>query len=112
VKWSYVYALICPNTYRVRYVGRTAYPVRRMQEHCIGPGNDLLRAWVRELQGSEQLPILRIIERCEPEREKEIEAFWIAHYTSRYTDIVNAHYVGSHRAKREFDLSQWDPWID
>lgn len=77
-----IYAIVCPETGDVVYIGQSANIERRFAAHMAGAGGGGLglakRKWVLELRNRGLAPELRILERCPPSTDmKERERHYI-----------------------------------
>lgn len=89
-----IYALCEPDTGAVRYVGRTAYPVnsrlsRHIQEALHSSRNRPVHSWIATLAKQGQRPAIMILEECNPDASRELEAHWIALCIDRGDNILN-----------------------
>lgn len=93
-----IYALICPMSGKVRYVGKTAMQLgRRLSSHIMGctSGRDKhLRknVWLSEILAEDLIPGIAILERVPAEECWEsVERRWISHYrTILGEELLNA----------------------
>jgi group I intron endonuclease len=81
---TYIYILKHPETFEVKYVGKTNNTKRRFAQHkskkCLEKtGSKKLASWVLKLISNNLLPIMEIIEECE-DNWAEREKYWIAYY--------------------------------
>ena len=102
MKWSYVYALTCPITKQVRYIGQSVNPSLRYEQHLSAPGNPAMYDWLDELKASGLRPGLRIIERCAIDTVSDIEMFWIHHHLALSSGMINARYTKSGKVNTEY----------
>jgi group I intron endonuclease len=82
---TYIYTLKHPETFEVRYVGKTNNIKRRFAQHkskkCLEKtGSKKLAAWIMKLLSINLTPIMEIIEECE-ENWVEREKCWISYYS-------------------------------
>lgn len=93
-----IYALLCPASGDVRYVGKTAMALaRRLASHIMGcsAGRDKRQAknvWLQEILSADLIPAIKILERVEDgECWEAAERKWIAHYrTLLGSELLNA----------------------
>lgn len=80
---SYIYSLSCPDTYSVKYVGKSRNPAYRLRKHIEeskrGVNTKKCR-WILGLIKNGKYPILNIEEITDTENEN----FWEKHYISLY----------------------------
>lgn len=79
-----IYALKCPKTLRVRYVGYTRQAIeKRLMNHVSDArcGRQQARCdWIRKLLSQGTLPIIAILEICEHFNWQDRERYWIAEF--------------------------------
>ena len=86
-----IYALVCPETGRVRYVGKANDPRQRLAGHL----KDSLRknlpvnCWIRSLAARGLGPRMEILEVVPFERWAEAERRWIAKYRAESAGMLN-----------------------
>ena len=81
----YIYALKCPKTNVIKYIGKSHVPKRRYIEHLSKSRSDKCKSiplyeWINELLSSNLKPVLEILEECESEIWKKKEKEWIAKF--------------------------------
>jgi len=85
-----IYALLCPDTRAVRYIGKANDPARRLKTHI----RDARRRrtpvylWLRRLHAEGKAPILEIIETCPPADWPARERHWIETYRQREDGLM------------------------
>lgn len=80
-----IYALLCPDTRAVRYIGKADDPYRRLKSH-MSEAPRLRRPvnlWLRRLRSDGKVPILEIIETCPAAAWPDRERHWIETYRQR-----------------------------
>lgn len=88
---TYIYSLTDPNTFLVRYVGKSNKPKRRLCSH-ITRSKELknhIGNWVRSLLNKGQKPILNILEKVDESVWQEAERKWIKYYRDLGNDLTN-----------------------
>lgn len=72
---SGIYALCCPDTGEVKYIGQSINIPLRFSQHKCGIGRSGSAKWVRSLKEGGKVPVLKILERCLKEdlNDKEVE---------------------------------------
>ena len=88
---TYIYILRHPETFEIRYVGKTNNIKRRFAQHkskkCLEKtGSKKLASWILKLLSNNLLPIMEIIEECDDNWE-EREKYWISYYSN--TNLCN-----------------------
>lgn len=87
----YIYALKCPNTNEIRYIGKTVQKLNaRLNGHLsLKPNDNTYRAnWIKSLKGNNKKPLITLIEECTNIDWEEREKYWIAEY-SKTCNLVN-----------------------
>ncbi|EMP4115383.1 GIY-YIG nuclease family protein [Vibrio parahaemolyticus] len=89
-----IYVLVHPDTQEVRYVGKSNYPPRRLNDHindmrrCYKRGRKVssnefgysLMDWIADLINLEKFPVMYVIEQVKAEQSELRELYWINHY--------------------------------
>lgn len=104
---TFIYALAHPETKQIRYIGKSNFPKRRLQEHhCLYRlnGNTHKNNWIKSLLKQGLRAELLILEECEELNWQEREKFWISFYKE---SLVNANEggAGTFRRSRETFIS-------
>lgn len=92
MSYWYIYTLTDPRDNRIRYVGMTHEPKRRLTEHLKEPSTLMSRkaVWIRELLSAGLKPRLDCIESgSEPKGWSEAERGWIKIYRDLGYDLTN-----------------------
>ena len=89
-----VYALMCPDTRRVRYVGKTGKTLqRRIGQHvrdALKTGRKRhLDHWIRKLDAEGKRPHATVLQECLPGTMNACEAEWIARYRAKGVKLLN-----------------------
>lgn len=82
MKTTFIYALACPTTSAIKYVGKADDPQRRLRSHMRRPCSTGMWAWRNLLKASGLTPVLSILEECAIEIWEERERWWIEHFRS------------------------------
>jgi len=104
---TFIYALIHPKTKEIRYIGKSNYPKRRLQEHHCEyrhKGNTHKKNWIKSLIKEGLRAELLILEECEESNWQEREKFWISFYKDNLTNS-NEGGAGEFRRSRETFIS-------
>jgi len=76
-KTTFIYALICPISKKIRYIGKSVNPKRRYKEHLKDNGEtSYKKKWITKLKNKGLIPYFKIIAQAENDiigREKEHE---------------------------------------
>ena len=76
-----IYGLCDPDTGKMRYIGQSNNPERRLKQHMSAP-SEALWPWLIRLKFSRQLPQLVILEDCSKETKDDLEQWWL-HWGAR-----------------------------
>ncbi len=89
-RWA-IYVLRDPTTNRVRYVGFTSDPKRRLRSHITQASSPKfpVNVWVAKLLRNGARPTFQIIEEGIGGEWSERERFYIASYRQQQTDLLN-----------------------
>lgn len=104
---TFIYALAHPITKEIRYIGKSNYPKRRLQEHHCEyrhKGNTHKKNWIKSLIKEGLRAELVILEECDESNWQEREKFWISVYKERLTNS-NEGGAGEFRRSRETFIS-------
>ena len=86
-----IYTLKDPSTNKVRYVGQTNDPKRRLSRHINNSrafkDKRHISNWIRSLTS---IPIMEIIEVCEYSIRNSRENYWIDYYKNQGCDLCNS----------------------
>jgi group I intron endonuclease len=83
---TYIYILRHPETFKIKYVGKTNNIKRRFAQHkskkCLEKtGSKKLASWILKLISNSMLPVMEIIEEC-TDNWAEREKYWISYYVN------------------------------
>ena len=88
-KKVYIYALSSPSEPgKVRYIGKTIDPQRRLAQHIHNKDKNHRGSWLTSLRSQGLTPVMTIIEETTSDQWKEREIFWIAFYQDH--DLTNS----------------------
>jgi hypothetical protein len=77
-KYTFIYALVDPNTLECRYIGKSDNPWNRFKEHLKDKKFNYKYCWIQSLIKRGQQPNYVILEQCNISIWKEREKDWIA----------------------------------
>lgn len=88
---GFIYALCDPETYEVKYIGRTFGPVeQRVVGHVNGArGSSAVAHWIRSLSGPPAHRVLEEIDTINVTHLSNAEARWIYEMREQGYDLVN-----------------------
>jgi GIY-YIG catalytic domain-containing protein len=106
-----IYALVDPRDRKVRYVGRTRAPKRRLSSLLCAPAIDNRRRhnWIKRLAARGLVPTMIILETCSLLRSPVVEAKWIQHHGSRGT-LYNGTQVGVTDLRLNMSIRRGERW--
>lgn len=86
----FIYALVCPRIGRVRYVGKTVRPQRRLYEHCTDSSdNPHKRRWIAKLHALGMEPSFVVLEECPTALWRERERWWELQFRAQGEPLTN-----------------------
>lgn len=88
----YIYALLCPTTDELRYVGKTVDLTSRYNTHCNDKTNTYRGKWIRSLKMHGHKPVMIVLEQSDSDNWIEAESFYIQYFKSigcRLTNLTN-----------------------
>lgn len=87
---DYIYTLSDPRNNKVRYVGKTDNPKRRLAAHIIDKDVCHRTNWIKQLTKNNLEPIMTIIEKVAKNQSwEDRERYWISHYRSIGCNLTN-----------------------
>lgn len=98
----YIYGLVCPDSGKVMYVGKSANPTVRYNQHVYGPelnSTPKKSNWLKQLKDNGKEPGLIILEECDDAVCSLRESYWIKHYLQVNPDLTNM--VGVPHSKKK-----------
>lgn len=96
----YLYVLLCPDTGKVRYVGKTYLPLFRELQHRYGYGNSPIDRWKRRLGAADKRVVFRIIEELsDSSQAKWREHWWIRYFRHQGQPILNVNTISAKTAR-------------
>lgn len=93
-KRCFIYGIIDPDTDQIRYVGLSTKGMRRPLQHFMPCYLDREKSrkanWIRKhFAGKDPTHYIVILEQCNRSNVESREVFWIDHFKSRGTPLVN-----------------------
>jgi hypothetical protein len=86
-----IYALLCPISGEVRYVGKSRNPEKRLIGHFHKPANKDLKKWLDDLRESALLPVVQIIAKVKWKYRNRAERALIRKF-AKTSEILNKDY--------------------
>jgi group I intron endonuclease len=102
---SFIYALKCPDTNNVMYVGQTTDVKKRKNQHCSAGDKSNKGLWVKSLLTQGKKPIFEIIEECDISEVNERETYHISE-NRKLNDLFNVLDGGRGKIKMHEDKLQ------
>lgn len=87
---THIYALVCPNTDNVRYIGKSNNPQKRLHSHLTDGRLNHRRNWLMSLKNNNQLPIVEILDTVKFEEWQFWEQYYISLYKSFGFNLLNS----------------------
>ncbi len=97
--FTFLYALLCPRSNEVRYVGKTDNPETRLKAQLASPSNYLLKEWFSELRKDGLRPIFQVLAKVKYQYWSQAEIALIWKY-SRTCDLLNIEGIYQIKRKR------------
>lgn len=86
---TYIYALECPETKEIRYVGKADDLIKRYREHGrVGGSHEKMR-WIRSLRAKGLRPNLIVLEEAPWDDWEDIERWWIKELRAHGSPLLN-----------------------
>jgi len=86
----FIYALACPVTQQVRYVGAATHPTQRLYGHqSLNAHSKELLEWVEWLRSKDLKPMMIVLEECPAGEWRESELRWIRYCADRGFPLLN-----------------------
>ena len=85
----FIYALLCPDTDSVRYVGRTGKLKARYTTHLSTKQKDNKSKWIQSLLEVNKKPKLLVLDEVSVLEQVEAEQKWIDHYRLIGANLTN-----------------------
>lgn len=111
-KMTYIYALRCPLTGDIRYVGKSNNPELRLQKHMSPATNWRKIQWVREVKAEGKRLELVILERVPASNYRKVEDIWIKFFLEAGCPLVNRIYKGysNKQMRRDYNKRSRRRW--
>lgn len=107
-----IYALCCPLTKEVRYVGQSNDPHSRLADHLSSRAMWNVKQWVWQLKAKKLEAVQITIAFVNQSEADEQEKFWINYFRERVKLLLNSKhhrkYISSWEIQRSFDPSRED----
>ena len=92
MKTTFIYALCCPLSGEIRYIGKSNNPKGRFTKHKSKNSKDNnldKKEWIKNLLSNNLLPVLKILEEVSIEEWKNKEKFYIKEYKNNGCNLLN-----------------------
>lgn len=120
----YIYGLMDPYTFWIRYIGQSDNPKRRYKEHISDDSDTLKCQWIKALHRRGAQPILVILDECTESEVDSLERWWIKFGMEKKYSLTNSTFTGVKRARRTWlqelfivdrhearQLLRWSMWM-
>jgi len=88
-----IYALVCPVSNTVRYIGRTKLTITERLYHHIKSRQSKCNAqkvhWIKGLNENNLTPSIVLLEETNDLKDSTLEKKWIQHYLNLKNDLLN-----------------------
>lgn len=109
-----IYALCCPFTNEIHYIGKTTQGMIRPLQHLSESHSIKVREWVDGLKEINYSPIIKILEQVSSEEDLDLkEKNWIQYYLSKKALLLNINSVSPILIKHDLEklLGKGDLYI-
>ena len=106
MKTTFIYALTCPDTGEVKYVGKSNNPQIRYNTHIREHDSIHKAKWIESLKKDGKLPGLKILEEVPESEWAEAEKRWITYYLAMGSELTNTVVDGQPRARNKITESE------
>lgn len=88
---TFIYALTCPDTGDIRYIGKANDLESRLKSHVYESSkrNRPVCKWIKGLVSCGKTPVIKLIEECSIECWPEVERKWISFFRLSCKDLLN-----------------------
>lgn len=86
----FIYALKCPETGAIRYIGKTYDLNKRFAQHLGSSKKDHRACWIHSLKSRGLVPIMETIDEVAESEWQALEAAYIEYFLEQGCDLVNA----------------------
>jgi predicted GIY-YIG superfamily endonuclease len=94
---TFIYALFCPLSGKMKYIGKANQPHKRVKEHMYdirGMTSEKIE-WVGQLRKHNKKPILEILDEVEIKKWEFWEGFYIDYFKSLGIQLINTNRKGN-----------------
>ena len=88
-KTTFIYGLLDPESYKIRYIGKADRPKSRYSAHLSDPYKNHKANWVRSLLAQGKKPVLRILQEVGIDEWKFYENYWITELRANGVNLTN-----------------------
>lgn len=86
---TYIYALVCPISDEIRYIGKANDPKKRFCSHLIDKRINHKNAWILSLKKQDRIPVLEILDQVSINEWEFWEQYYISLYKSFGFKLTN-----------------------
>lgn len=111
-QFTFIYALRCPNSQELRYVGKSDEPDRRLLQHLQSPSrNAEVAAWMASLVEDGKQPELIILERVSVDRWRHAEIRWTKRLRDEGAPLFNkVSYTAPEGVRAPVEITKITDW--
>lgn len=85
-----IYALCCPVTDEVHYVGKSTSGLMRPMQHLSNSHSEKIRLWVSDLKELNHIPKIKVLEYISPFEDIDVkERYWIQYFLNNNSLLLN-----------------------
>jgi hypothetical protein len=83
----FIYGLIDPRDFVIKYIGQSASPIKRMEQHLSANSSIAVKGWIEELKGKKRKPFMIIFEKVSAVNASFVENAYIEIYKDTTLNI-------------------------
>lgn len=100
----FIYALQCPFTNDIHYIGKTTQGMLRPLQHLSNSHSEKVKDWVDELKSIGHSPLVKIIESVSSTDDLDLrERYWIQYYLNKNAFLLNSSLITPLLISKKFD---------
>lgn len=99
-----IYALLCPITKDVHYIGKSTSGIARPKQHMIESHSKKISDWVDDLKSIGHKPDIKILEKISETQDIDLrERYWIQKYLTEGAVLLNSNLLNPILIKDKLD---------
>lgn len=100
----FIYALHCPFTNDIHYIGKTTQGMLRPLQHLSESHSTKVKEWVNDLNDIGHAPVIKILENVALEDDLDSrERYWIQYYINKNAFLLNINLISPLLIKHNLD---------